>query len=112
MQNPIQKFENFDELQLPCSSLLFADFIIILILITARVKTYFHLPIFTMWQVKDYKEGNNFILRKLEMPHSHAKMQLKIATQKLNFAKVKAISKNYTLDCSCKLSCKFPHSCA
>ena len=34
----------------------------ILILITTRVKTYFHIPIFSMWQVKDYKERNNFIL--------------------------------------------------
>ena len=33
----------------------------ILILITTRVKIYFHTPIFTTWQVKDYKEGNNFI---------------------------------------------------
>ena len=32
------------------------------ILITTRVKTYFHIPIFTIWQVKDYKEWNNFIL--------------------------------------------------
>ena len=35
----------------------------ILILITARVKTYFHTPIFTICQVEDYKEGKNFILR-------------------------------------------------
>ena len=28
-----------------------------------RVKTYFHILIFTIWQVKDYKERNNFILR-------------------------------------------------
>ena len=34
-----------------------------LILITAQVKKYFHTPIFTIWQVKDYKERNNFILR-------------------------------------------------
>ena len=34
----------------------------LLILITARVKTYFHIHIFTIWQVKDYKERNNFIL--------------------------------------------------
>ena len=27
-------------------------------LITTRVKTYFHTLIFTLWQVKDYKEGN------------------------------------------------------
>ena len=34
-----------------------------LILITTRVKTYFHTLILTIWQVKDYKERNNFILR-------------------------------------------------
>ena len=34
-----------------------------LILITTRVKTYFHTLILTLWQVKDYKERNNFILR-------------------------------------------------
>ena len=33
-----------------------------LILITTPVKTYFHITIFTIWQVKDYKERNNFIL--------------------------------------------------
>ena len=34
----------------------------ILILKITWVKTYFHIPIFTIWQVKDYKERNNFIL--------------------------------------------------
>ena len=34
----------------------------ILVLITIRVKTYFHIPTFTIWQVKDYNERNNFIL--------------------------------------------------
>ena len=34
----------------------------LLILITTRVKAYFLIPVFTMWQVKDYKERNNFIL--------------------------------------------------
>ena len=34
----------------------------ILMLITTRVKTY-HTLLFTIWQVKDYKERNNFILR-------------------------------------------------
>ena len=34
-----------------------------LILIRKRVKTYFHTLIFTIWQVKDYKERNNFMLR-------------------------------------------------
>ena len=37
-----------------------------------------------------------------EMPRSHAKMGLKSLSQKMNFAMVKAISKSYTLDCSCK----------
>ena len=30
---------------------------------TTLVETYFHTLIFTIWQVKDYKERNNFILR-------------------------------------------------
>ena len=38
----------------------------------------------------------------LEMPRFHAKMRLKNAPQKLNFLMTKAMSKNYTLDCSCK----------
>ena len=38
----------------------------------------------------------------LEIPCSHAKMRLKGASQKLNFEMEKAISKSYTLDCSCK----------
>ena len=33
-----------------------------LILTMAEVEAYFHTPIFTIWQVKDYKERNNFIL--------------------------------------------------
>ena len=31
--------------------------------LTTRVKTCFHILIFTIWQVKDYKERNKFILR-------------------------------------------------
>ena len=46
----------------------------------------------------------------LEMPRSHVKMHLKSAPQKLNFVMAKAISKSYTLDCSCKCPCTFPHS--
>ena len=50
----------------------------VLILVTTQVKTYFHTHIFTMWQVKDYKARNSFILRTtLEMPCCHAKMRLK-----------------------------------
>ena len=26
-------------------------------------ETYFHTPVFTIWQVRGYKERNNFILR-------------------------------------------------
>ena len=48
----------------------------------------------------------------LEMPPSHAKMSLKSAPQKLNCVMEKAISKSYTLDCSCKCPCTFPHSYA
>ena len=33
-----------------------------LILIITQIKTYFHIPLFTIWQVKDYKKRNNFIL--------------------------------------------------
>ena len=46
----------------------------------------------------------------LEMPCSHAKMRLKIAPQKLNFVMAKAVSKIYTLNCSCKWPFTFPHS--
>ena len=35
----------------------------ILILVTTRVKTYICIPILTLWQVKNYKERNNFILK-------------------------------------------------
>ena len=34
-----------------------------LILITTWVKTYFHTHILAIWQIKDYKEKSNFILR-------------------------------------------------
>ena len=48
----------------------------------------------------------------LEMPRSYAKMRLTSAPQKLNFLMAKAISKSYTLDCSCKCHCTFLHSYA
>ena len=44
------------------------------------------------------------------MPHSQAKMRLKTAPQKLNFAMVKAISKAYTVHCSWKSPCIVTHS--
>ena len=83
-------------------------------LITIRVKTYFHTPIFTIWQVKDYKETNNFITKATfwKLPCFHAKMRLKNAPQKLKFLMTKAISKSQTLDCSCKCPCMLLHSYA
>ena len=64
--------------------------------------------------MKNYKERSNFIPRTtfFEMPSSHAKMCLKSASQKLNFVMAKAVSKSYTLDCSCKCPCTFPHGYA
>ena len=53
--------------------------------------------------------SKNFLL---EMPRSHSKMRLKSAPQKLNFVMTKALSKSYTLDCSCKYPCTFRHSYA
>ena len=46
----------------------------------------------------------------LEMSRFHAKIRWKSAPQKLNFLMAKAISKRWTLDCSCKYPCMFPHS--
>ena len=67
-----------------------------LILITAQVKTYFHTLIFTIWQVKDYKEKEQFHSKNyfLEMSLFHAKMRLKSAPQKLTFLMEKATSKH------------------
>ena len=48
----------------------------------------------------------------LEMSPFHAKIHLKSAPQKLNILMEKAISKSFTLDCSCKCPCTFPHSYA
>ena len=48
----------------------------------------------------------------LEMPRSHSKMPLESALQNVSFVMSKAISKLYTLDCSCKCPCMFPHSYA
>ena len=48
----------------------------------------------------------------LEMSRFHTKMRLKSAPQKLNLLMAKAISKSFTLDCSCKCLCMFSHSYA
>ena len=79
----------------------------LLILITARIKTYFHIHIFTIWQEKDYKERNNFILST-----TFRNASFPCQNEKLEFLMVRAISKSYTLDCSCKFPCAFPHSYA
>ena len=85
----------------------------LLILITTGVKTCFHIPIFTIWQVKDYKERNNFILSTTFKNASFAyQNKFEKCPQKLEFVMVRAISKSYTLDCSCKSPCALPHSCA
>ena len=54
----------------------------------------------------------SFYVLPLEMPHSHVKMLLKSTPQNLEFVIVQAISKSYTLECSCKFPRKFPHSYA
>ena len=64
--------------------------------------------------MKDYKEkeqhhSKNYLLK---MPSFYAKIRLKSAPQKLNFVIPKAISKRYTLNCSYKCPCTFPHSYA
>ena len=51
-------------------------------------------------QGEDQFHSRNYLL---EMPHSHAKMRLKSAPQKMKFLMAKDISKSYTLDCSCTL---------
>ena len=76
-------------------------------------KNMFHIPIFTIWQVKDYKERSNFILSTTFKNASFAyQNEFEKCPQKLEFLMVRAISKSYTLDCSCKSPCAYPHSCA
>ena len=84
----------------------------LLILITTRVKIYFHIPIFTIWQVKNYKEWNNFIqyttFGNVLFPCQNA---FEKCTTKTELCNGKSCI-SYTLDCSCKLPCMFPHSYA
>ena len=60
--------------------------------------------------MKSYKEKNNFIVRttvwKCLVPVS------KYVCKKLDFVMAKAASNSYTLDCSRKCPCTFPHSYA
>ena len=58
---------------------------------------YIHLMVSERLQREEQFHSKNYLL---EMPHSHAKMRLKNAPQKLNFLMTKDISKSYTLDCS------------
>ena len=58
-------------------------------------------------QREEHFHSKNYLLR---MPRSRAKMHLKSGLQKLNFVMAEAISKGFTLDCSCKCTCTFPHS--
>ena len=70
-----------------------------------------HLYIYYMASKK--LQGDEYFYSKnyfQEMPHSHAKMRLKSAPQKLSILMAKAISN--TLNCSCKCPCTFPHSYA
>ena len=60
-------------------------------------------------QGEEQFHSKNFLL---EMPRSHAKIHLKSAPLKMNFVMAKAISKSYTLNCSCKYPCTFLHSYA
>ena len=45
----------------------------------------------------------------LEVPLSHARMRLESTAQKVNFLMAKNIQKSYTLNCSHKYPCMFPH---
>ena len=56
------------------------------------------------------KEQFNSKFYLLDMHCSHAKMRFISAPQILNFVITKAVSKSYTLDCSCKHPCTFRHS--
>ena len=64
--------------------------------------------------MKDDKERNYFSLKNhvWKVPPSHAKMHLESAPQKVNFLMAKSIQKSYTLNCSHKCPCTFPHSYA
>ena len=60
-------------------------------------------------QRQEQFHSRNYLLK---MPCSHAKMRLKSAPQKLNFAMAEAVLKSDTIDCSNKCSCTFPRSYA
>ena len=72
----------------------------IFFLISVRVKTIFHSPIFTISEVKDYKERNNFIL---STTFENASFPCLWKVHHKSF-----IKKLYTS--SCKFPCTFSHS--
>ena len=99
----------------------------ILILITTRMRTYFHTPVFIIWQVKDYKEKNNFILRTTYWKNlapcqnvfQKCVTKTVLCTQQKHdvvstlcvyWVMAKAVSKTDTLDCTCKWPCTLPLS--
>ena len=84
-----------------------------LILITARVKTNFHTPIFTIWQVKDYRERNNFTLStNFGNASFPCQNEFEKCTTKTELCRGRSILKSYTLNCSSKRLCTFPFSYA
>ena len=66
-------------------------------------ESYFHTPVLAIWQIKDYKERNNFILRttfgKCLFPCQNACEKCPTKTEFCNGKSY--IKKLYTLDCSC-----------
>ena len=78
-----------------------------LILIATRVKTHFYALVFTIWQVKDYKGKNNFILRT-----TFGKYLVSMPKCVWNVHHKTRLFKSCTLDCSRKCSCTLPHSYA
>ena len=62
------------------------------------MKTYFHIPIFIIWRVKDYKERNNLILNTTFV---NASFQHQNAFEKCATKTGLCNGKSYTLDCYC-----------
>ena len=60
--------------------------------------------------MKDYKERNNFVLKTTIWKCIAPMPKCVKYTTKLNSVMAKALSKGYTLDCSCKCPCTFPRS--
>ena len=62
--------------------------------------------------MKDDKKRNYCSLRIMFRKCLFPMMRLKSAPQKVNFLMVKNIQKSYTLNCSHKCPCTFPHNYA